>query len=594
MFAKESLEQLRTKVDLVEVLEPYVEFKKAGASYKALCPFHDEKTPSFTISRGDTHYHCFGCGAHGDAISFLMDYVKMNFKEAVESLAERFHVPLEEVAQEHSGPSRSRLKMALEQACLFYHNHLLHSQEGREALVYLKSRHIDLAFIKQFQMGLAPKDSSLLKRFLNEQRFSDEELFEAGLIKESQGKKRDFFSSRIMFPIHNAQKQPIAFSGRKYQEETFGGKYVNSKETPLFKKSHCLFGLGFCRSRVIKERLAILVEGQLDALRLINEGINVTLASQGTAFGEGHVAELKRLGVQLLYLAFDGDLAGQVAAKKVGNLCQAAGIEVRVALMPEGQDPDSWVLKHGPENFLTFLETSMDYLAFCVKGLGDLKAMSPAAKSEAVRELVLQIRSWDEHPVLVHESLKRLAQLTQIPESALTLSNNVPLKQYVLSQGKLEHTRSNIAIDPDRILEGDLLRLLIFGRKDQERYLKLCMSHLKEEDFKSEVAREIYTLLLRRFEKKEPCDLISLNLESSEAASLFLQELGERKVNWDRAESYFEKSLRQMLERNWLEKTEAVRLEIQSGELSESEAIAKAKVYAELKQNKPELILSSS
>src|SRR3990167_667773 len=233
-FSKDSLELLKSRIDLVEVLSPYLKLQRTGAAHKALCPFHDEKSPSFVINRGDSHYHCFGCGAHGDAIQFLMTHLKMSFIEAVESLADRFHVQLEEVqeANQPAGPPKAALKDALERASQFYQFYLLHTLEGHAALDYLYNRGITLDFIQQFQIGLAPGKNQLFLKAMWEQRISNVILEEAGLMS----KTREFFSDRIVIPIRDAQGSVIGFSARKYKTDTFGSKYVNSPETALFKK----------------------------------------------------------------------------------------------------------------------------------------------------------------------------------------------------------------------------------------------------------------------------------------------------------------------------------------------------------------------
>ena len=354
IFTPESLEAVRQKIDLIEVLSVHLDLKKAGASYKALCPFHDEKTPSFMVQKGDSHYHCFGCGAHGDAISFLMSHQKLTFVDAVESLAQRFHINLDyaESTNTASGPNKIDLKAALNYAADFYHFMLLHTEEGQQALNYLISRGLDLDFILQFQVGLAPKAGGLFRKIMHARYVKDQTLADAGLILPAKdGGWRDFFYDRITFPIHDPSGAIIGFSVRKYKEETSGGKYINTSETALFKKSKVLFGLNYSRKRIAKERTAIIVEGQIDALKLIQAGYNLTVAGQGTAFGEGHVKELLRLGIHLVYLALDSDSAGQEAASKIGDLFLREGVEVKVAELPKGSDPDSFLKEKGPEAF---------------------------------------------------------------------------------------------------------------------------------------------------------------------------------------------------------------------------------------------------
>ncbi len=428
MFTKDSLELLRQRIDLPEVLAAHIELRRAGSAYKGLCPFHEEKTPSFIVQKGDTHYHCFGCGAHGDAISFLMTHVKMSFADAVESLAERFQVTLEQDREPKGerGPSKAKLKQVLELASDLYHYLLLHSVEGRSALAYLYSRGISLDFIRQFHLGFAPGQMNLMVRYLRLCDI-DERLQEAaGLIHVgSSGKVRDFFSDRILFPIRDALGSVIGFSGRKFKEETFGGKYINTQETLLFKKSHVLFGLSYCRAQIAKEGKAIIVEGQMDCLRLIHAGFNYTVAGQGTAFGQDHVRELLQLGVKHVFLALDADTAGREAAVKVGHLFQKKGVAVSVVELPDGTDPDSLLIDYGPPYFSQLLESSKDYLSFLFLHLSSGSNLAiPSKKNEVVSAIVEKIKQW-EMPVMVHESLKKLAEISQVPEAALGIGQIV-------------------------------------------------------------------------------------------------------------------------------------------------------------------------
>src|SRR3990167_280284 len=357
-FAKESLELLKEKVDLVELVSSYLPVKKTGKTFKICCPFHNEKTPSFVLERGDSHYHCYGCGAHGDAISFLVGYLKVSFVEAVEMLAEKFHVQLSyEEGQKRE--DLTPLKAALEETCKLFQFHLLHTDEGKEALAYLYQRGIDLEFIQMFKVGLAPQNTAVTMGFFREKKIKMDVLQRAGLIREKGNVP--FFIGRITFPIMDVQGNVIGFSARKYLEKSTGGKYINTPETPLFKKSRVLFGLNYARKEITKQRRVVVVEGQIDALRLIQEGLNLAVAGQGTAFGEEHVEVLKKLGIKEAFLAFDGDGAGQEAALKVGNLFQSEGIEVFMLLFKEGEDPDSILRNEGIKGFLEYLHKPKEY-----------------------------------------------------------------------------------------------------------------------------------------------------------------------------------------------------------------------------------------
>ena len=201
LFSQESMQQLRSHIDLVELLSCYLPLKRAGTSYKALCPFHEDKTPSFTVKQGDTHYHCFGCGAHGDAMTFLMQHEHLSFQEAVETLAERFHVALHKT-ESGDETSLGLLRQALEEAARFYHFYLLHSTEGHQGLAYLYARAISLDFIQRHQLGFAPRAAGLMERWLDERHISTRAMREAGLLNQSG---RPFFQDRVLFPVHQAR-----------------------------------------------------------------------------------------------------------------------------------------------------------------------------------------------------------------------------------------------------------------------------------------------------------------------------------------------------------------------------------------------------
>lgn len=583
-FSKESLETLRSRIDLLEVLNPYLKLQRSGAAYKALCPFHDEKTPSFIIQRGDNHYHCFGCGAHGDAIQFLMTHLKMSFVEAVESLAERFHVQLEEVQGDDrpKGPSKILLKEALEHACRFYQFYLLHTLEGHAALDYLYARGIDLDFIRAFEIGLAPKTPQLFLRAMWEQKFSNALLEEAGLIS----KGREFFSDRITIPIRDAVGGVIGFSARKYKAETFGGKYINTPETSLFKKSKVLFGLSFSRKTIAKERRALIVEGQFDALRLIHSGFTWTVAGQGTAFGEEMVKELIHLGVAVVYLALDGDAAGQEAAVKIGNFFQKEGIEVLVVPLPEKNDPDLFLQEKGPEEWQKLLEKSVDYLAFLVQHLSkSINMQSPAGKNELVQTIAKRIREWD-HPLMVHESLRELARLTHTPESIIGAPEENAPQIYIKRSASVTFSE----IDPDRILEADLLRWLLLMGETSPELLQVAEINLVPEHFRTAPGRALYEKYMAAAKENKPRDLLSLMIDLEKAEQqLFLAEVLQKKVNRERAIPCFAETVQKMLERHWMQMREEIKLRIYSGQSSEAEVLELARKFDELKRQRPEV-----
>ncbi len=592
MFTKECLELLRQRIDLSEVLSAHLNLQRSGSSYKALCPFHEEKSPSFIVQKGDSHYHCFGCGAHGDAIAFLMTYVKMGFSDAVESLAERFQVTLEksEEPQGEKGPSKAKLKQALELASSLYHYLLLHSDQGHIALNYLYKRGMDLDFLKQFQIRSAPSTGEILLRYLRENGLDDVLLQQAGLISVSEsGRKRDFFSDRITFPIRDALGNVIGFSARKFKEETFGGKYINTPETLLFKKSRVLFGLSYCRSHIAKQGVAIIVEGQIDCLRLIHAGFNHVVAGQGTAFGEEHVKELLQLGVKKVYLALDADIAGREAASKIGHLFQRKGVEVFIVSLPEGADPDSLLMERGRDYFAKLLEESVDYLTFLFSHLSKgVSVLSPSRKNEIVSTIVERIKEW-EMPVMVHESLKKLAEISLVPEAALGIGQISLPDLFIRKSASIQV----LEIDPNRILEGDFIRWLVFASAEHPQLRQIAKANITPELLCTPGAARLYAGFLRADEENRTIDLLTLGacLEGEEDQKL-LSEIMQRKINISKAEEGFKETVRKILMRSWMEEREAIRSKLQSGNLTDEESIEVVKQFDEIKRKVPEVILS--
>ncbi len=590
VFKKESLDLLRSRIDLVEVLKPHLDLKRMGASYKALCPFHEERTPSFVVKKGDGHYHCFGCGAHGDAIAFMMNHLRMSFTDAIEQLAETFNVRLEkeELKGEASKVNKRSLKDALEQVATFYHTSLLHTAEGHNALNYLYNRGITLDFIRTFRIGYALHAFDLFFRFIKSVGISEETAELCGLLRSSQsGGRRPFFSERITFPILDAMGSVIGFSARKIKEETFGGKYINTPETPLFKKSQVLFGLSFSRRRIAKERRALVVEGQIDALRLIHEGLDFVVAGQGTAFGEGHVAELLALGVNVVYLALDGDAAGQAAAVKIGDLFQKKGVEVLIVPIPQGMDPDTLLQEVGPQGFLELLKKCERYLPFLVAYHSrHIDPGSPSGKNELAAALSAQVRAW-EAPVMVHESMHLLAELLKVPVHLLgTTEMEVP-NIYLKRQ---ESLAQNERFDPNKVMEADLVRWLLLVGQSRSDIVERIRRNISSADFKHEACKQIFELYLNLFEQGKERDLLSITSALGEGSgAALLSQILEKRVQMLRIDQGVDEAILKLLERDWMERREQLRARLQEGNLSDEQALELARAFDEMKKNPPVL-----
>lgn len=340
--------------DIIDVIGKVVHLTKRGKNWVGLCPFHSEKTPSFTVSPEKQTYHCFGCGVGGDVIRFVMDTEGLRFPEAVRKLAEEAGIPVEaghETPVETEEQRRRRMILdAHELAATLYHHLLKNTSEGYGALAYLRSRGFTDKWIDEFRIGYAPDSWDTLVRFLAEKKFDLPLMETGGLIMARTGSDGyyDRFRNRILFPIHDAQGRVIGFSGRVIGEGQ--PKYLNSPETPVFSKSRTLFNLHRARPAIRKTGRAVLFEGHVDVIRAYGTGTRNAIATMGTALTEQHCTALRRLAEHVV-LCYDGDEAGRTAAARALVMLEAAGCSVTVALLPDGMDPDDYIAKYGGEAF---------------------------------------------------------------------------------------------------------------------------------------------------------------------------------------------------------------------------------------------------
>ena len=366
-----TIEQIAAANDIVEVVGSYFPLKRAGSSYKALCPFHQEKSPSFTVSPQRQSFHCFGCGAGGSVFRFVMDYEHLDFPSAVRKLAARAGIP---VVEERSGggsgddrqhETRRTLLQLHAEAAEWFHENLLKREWAAPAREYLKKRGIDRNVAANWQIGFAPDSWDTLLRWALAQGYRRAEILQSGLVKPRDEDRADSdvydrFRNRIMFPICNDVGEVIAFSGRVLGSETETAKYLNSPETPLFRKGNVLFGLHKSKRALIEAKSAIVCEGQLDLITLFEAGITNVVAPQGTAFTENQARILKRF-VEEVVLCFDADAAGQKAAERSLESLLQNDLLIRVAEMPAGQDPDSIVRTDGREKFEDRIRQARDF-----------------------------------------------------------------------------------------------------------------------------------------------------------------------------------------------------------------------------------------
>lgn len=434
MIPEHFIQELLNRVDIVDVIDSYVPLKKAGANHVACCPFHGEKTPSFTVSPAKQFYHCFGCGAHGTAIGFLMEYQGVSFVEAIETLAQRVGMQVPRVERESDAPKRAAPSQyeIMQQALVHYRAELKKSQK---AVAYLKGRGLTGEIAARFQMGYAPQGWQNLREVFPD--YESTALTTLGLtIKNDEGRVYDRFRDRVMFPIHDQRGQVIGFGGRVLSAEgNDGPKYLNSPETPLFQKGQELYGLFLARQAIRASGRVVVVEGYMDVVALAQSGIEYAVATLGTATTPEHIAKLKRQTDNIVF-CFDGDVAGRKAAWRAAMNALPAltdGLLLSFLFLPPEHDPDTYVREFGKDQFEQELKQGLPLSAYLMQELASRNDM--ATQEGRVRFLedakpILQQIQAPKLNLMLRKRVAELAQITQSEvESLLKLQAPEPARQ---------------------------------------------------------------------------------------------------------------------------------------------------------------------
>lgn len=360
---EEIINEIKYRNDIETVMAPYISLKRRGKNLVGLCPFHNEKTPSFTVYPENGSFYCFGCGVGGDVFSFVRQIENLDYIEAVKLLAERSGVAL---PQDGYDDSMQKLKNTIfeinRETARFYHTYLI-SPQGKWALDYLTDRGLSLATIKHFGLGAAPDGWDNLIKHLKSLGYSIADMLQANVIGKSQrGTYYDRFRKRVMFPIINIRGKVIGFSGRAMPgEDKAGGKYVNTSDTPVYKKSENLFAMNFAKNHC--DERVILVEGNMDVISLHQAGFPNAVAALGTAFTPEQAKLLSRYTKEIV-LIMDSDAAGQKAVRRAGEILQSTGLDVRVVVLPDGKDPDEYIKRHGAARFAALLEGAVSEIEY--------------------------------------------------------------------------------------------------------------------------------------------------------------------------------------------------------------------------------------
>ena len=553
------IDEVKQRTDIVDVVGQYVTLTKAGRTFRALCPFHSEKHPSFFVYPEQQSWHCFGaCNTGGDVFSFIMKKQGIDFGEALRLLAQRAGVSIPSRFEPGAeGEERQRLYQANEAAALYFHNLLLDSSAGEKARSYVIERGFSLKTIADFQLGFSPNSWEGLKQYLADRGYSESELLNAGLIIEAEtGKTHDRFRNRLMFPIHDARGHVTGFGARALDDSL--PKYINSPQTPIFDKSSSLYGINLATAAIRQQNLAVIAEGYMDVITAHQNGFHNVVASMGTSVTEKQVSTLKRL-TKNITLALDADAAGEEAMLRGVSFENTLGAEVKVIILPRGKDPDD-VIKEDAKSWQKLVEEALPVVDYKFNVVtSELDLTTAKGKSAAADEL-LPIIAEIKDTVRQAHYLQKLAHLLKVSEHSIEAAvTRIRPRQ---GRGRAEEPKQEVATHLHPLLSSPIeeycLALLL-----QHPELKDKHEELSPEYFENSENREIF-IAWQRSDKIE-----SLKEELEPAThehldSLLTRNLLNTKIEQKYAECVLrlrEKSLRSLAT-----KIEAVlALEAQSG-----------------------------
>lgn len=530
-YSDDLIEEIRAKNDIVDVISGYVKLQKKGSSYFGLCPFHNEKSPSFSVSRQKQMYYCFGCGAGGNVFTFIMEYENYSFVEALRYLAERAGVELPEIDNSEEAKKKAGVRSTLLEinklAAQFYYAQLK-DKRGETALTYLKRRELSNEMIKAFGLGYSGKSGKELYNYLKSKGYSDEILFKAGLIafNERSG-PYDKFWNRVMFPIMDTNSKVIGFGGRVMGDGQ--PKYLNSPETMIFDKSRNLYGLN--RARTSRKSYFLLCEGYMDVISLHQAGFTNAVASLGTALTSGHASLIRRY-VEEVYLTYDSDEAGTKAALRATPILKEAGITARVIRMEPYKDPDEFIKNLGAEAFEERIGKARNGFMFGLEVLEkQYDRNTPEGKTEFMREAAVRLTEFDEEiernnyieavAKAYHVGYEDLRKL--VGKMAIQKGLAKPVSRPKTAYGHEKEKESGISKSQ---------KILLTWLIEEEDIFRQIEKYIKPADFSAGLYRTVAELLYEQYEKGEVNPAKIMNHftdeeEHREVAALFHTKIKE-------------------------------------------------------------------
>lgn len=495
-FSKEFIEQVRAGNPIVDVVGSYVPLTRKQNNYWACCPFHEEKTPSFSVSPDKEFFYCFGCHAGGDVFQFVQKIENISFPEAVEKLAQRIGLEIPKTdlspAEREREEERQRLYEICDLAASYFHNCLTKTRMGAAGIDYFKKRGLSAQTIVDFKLGFAPPQWDRLYRDFRERGYREKDLIKSGLCLTKNGKTYDRFRGRCIFPIRDDKGRVVAFGGRIIEEGE--PKYLNSPESPIFHKGDLLFAMERARKEIRKTKQAVLVEGYMDVVGVHNLGVTNVVASLGTAFTQRQAQLLRRI-CDVAIVAYDMDRAGREATRRAIAIARETGLKLRIATLPDGKDPDEYIKQHGAnawEDVIAMAQNVLDYRLDEIISAHDVT--STDGKNMIVQEFIPEIMQTD-NAITIDSYLRRLATRLRMNENivrseaqkiAKTQAKNV----YIAPAGNQVETAEAPRVNPDPA-EDDAIHLLFSGSAQRQDLL----DQLTIEDFTDPLWKNIFAFL---------------------------------------------------------------------------------------------------
>jgi DNA primase len=511
------IEEIRNSVDIVDVISQHVQLRKRGKNFVGLCPFHSEKTPSFTVNEEKQIFHCFGCHTGGNVFKFLTEFHKISFIEAVQELAEQQGITIEFDKAEYT-EQQSEQEVLYDintEAARYFLNNLLNDEEGEFARKYLQERNIKTQTLRSFGLGYALRGWENFINYAKSRNLNIDKCIQLGLIgKNSEGKLYDKFPGRLILPIFSPNGRVVAFAGRVLDPNDTGAKYINSPESLIYIKGRILYGLSFAKDDIRRLDKAIIVEGYMDLISLYQSGIKNVVAVSGTALTDDQVQLLSRYTKNVVLL-FDADVAGIKASMRSIEILLKRDMEVKIVSLPKGEDPDSYVNKYGKEEFEELIKRAENFLEYETRYYETQgKFSDPSTAAEAIRDLVKPV-------ALINDELKRnllirsIAQKFNLREKLLESELDKQLKQVkrfektdskVFQNRKAEETTATLIDAVPEIspvlynLEREIIKLLFEADRS---VAELIFNYLHPEDFSNTLNRELFERVKDEFDNED-------------------------------------------------------------------------------------------